>query len=112
MSSKTLDDPRDVSLEQKFSLPNSWRAETSDLSTTGMFFAGLIMITRNRFLAWPSLLFGINGLINSHPLRQSEGSGSPMSNISLCLMALVASYIPMFMVSKDFGSTNTFPSSS
>ena len=62
------------------------------LGTSGMFLSGLIMVTRNRFvlfflptdfigftpnfrfIAWPALLFGINQLVNAHPLRSKEGS--------------------------------------
>ena len=64
------DDPRDASLEVPFSLPKNWYKESNgpsrvprsimislildilvhleSLSTSGMFFSGLIMVTRNR----------------------------------------------------------------
>ncbi|KAJ6591105.1 hypothetical protein DFH09DRAFT_879053, partial [Mycena vulgaris] len=93
------DDPRDASLETKFSLPATWYRESFDgLSTSGMFLSGLIMVTRNRFLAWPSVLFGISSTINVHPLRSKEGSGT-LSSLLLCIMALLASYMPLFMIS-------------
>ncbi|KAK1231877.1 hypothetical protein PQX77_004992 [Marasmius sp. AFHP31] len=111
MSSKLADDPRDASLETKFTLPSNWYGDTTDLSTTGMLFSGLIMITRNRFLAWPAVLFGLNGFFNQHPLRAKEGGGSQLQNLSLCVMALVASYIPLFMVTKNPALFNTPPAS-
>ncbi|KAL0570020.1 hypothetical protein V5O48_011939 [Marasmius crinis-equi] len=80
-SSKVTDDPRDASLETPFTLPSAWRGESYDLSTTGMMFSGLIMITRNRFLAWPAVMFGLNGLFNQHPLRNKEGGGSQLQNL-------------------------------
>ncbi|KIK04455.1 hypothetical protein K443DRAFT_416750 [Laccaria amethystina LaAM-08-1] len=95
------DDPRDASLEVPFSLPKNWYKESNEaLSTSGMFFSGLIMVTRNRYLAWPAVLFGINSLINQHPLRAKEGSGGGWSNLLLCVSALVASYIPVFIITK------------
>ncbi|KAF8921174.1 hypothetical protein BDZ89DRAFT_1004871, partial [Hymenopellis radicata] len=92
-------DPRDASLETKFTLPPIWYRETNDgLGTSGMFLSGLIMVTRNRYLAWPSVLFGISTLINQHPLRAKEGSSGAFSNLLLCASALVASYLPMFII--------------
>ncbi|KAJ2925296.1 hypothetical protein H1R20_g11754, partial [Candolleomyces eurysporus] len=71
--SSSKDDPRDASLEVAYSLPKAWYLESTDgLATSGMFLAGLIMVTRNRFLAWPATLVGINTLVNQHPLRQKE----------------------------------------
>ncbi|KAJ7094012.1 hypothetical protein B0H15DRAFT_760690, partial [Mycena belliarum] len=95
------DDPRDASLEVKVTLPETWYRESFDgLSTSGMFLSGLIMVTRNRFLAWPSVLFGISSAINVHPLRAKDGGvGSSLSSLLLCIMALLASYVPMLMVS-------------
>ncbi|KAF8208291.1 hypothetical protein K438DRAFT_1488932, partial [Mycena galopus ATCC 62051] len=96
------DDPRDASLETKFSLPPSWYSENFDgLSTSGMFLSGLIMVTRNRFLAWPSVLFGISSAVNVHPLRAKDGGSGAgsLSSLLLCIGALVASYLPLFMIS-------------
>ncbi|TEB11424.1 hypothetical protein FA13DRAFT_1795344 [Coprinellus micaceus] len=95
------DDPRSASLEEPYALPRSWFLETGDgLATSGMFLGGLIMVTRNRFLAWPSVVFGINSLINQHPLRQKE-SAAGWSNTGLCIVALFASYFPYFVVTKN-----------
>ncbi|KAJ7481609.1 hypothetical protein FB451DRAFT_997527, partial [Mycena latifolia] len=95
------DDPRDASLEVKVTLPETWYRESFDgLSTSGMFLSGLIMVTRNRFLAWPSVLFGVSSTINMHPLRAKDGStAGSLSSLLLCIMALLASYLPLFMVS-------------
>ncbi|PPQ92537.1 hypothetical protein CVT25_010370 [Psilocybe cyanescens] len=94
------DDPRDASLETSYTTPKTWFRESSDgLSTSGMFLSGLIMVTRNRYLAWPSVLFGISTTLNAHPLRSKEGS-SGWSNLALCVSALVASYIPVFIITK------------
>ncbi|KAF9255855.1 hypothetical protein L218DRAFT_883157 [Marasmius fiardii PR-910] len=109
--SKITDDPRDASLEVKFSVPNTWHEDTTDLSSTGMMFSGLIMVTRNRYLAWPAVALSLNGWINKHPLRSKDGGGASLSNVSLCIMALVASYLPMFMVTKNPAAFNTAPSS-
>ncbi|KAJ7216614.1 hypothetical protein GGX14DRAFT_358699 [Mycena pura] len=107
--SKTLDDPRDASLETKFCLPAAWYREDFGY-TAGMFLSGLIMVTRNRFLAWPSVLFGVTSSINVHPLRAKEGSSG--ANLALCVMALIASYMPLFMISKGPNTTSTpLPSS-
>nr|GAT44774.1 predicted protein [Mycena chlorophos] len=98
--SKSGDDPRNAALEVKFSFPNTWAQEAPDLlSTSGMFLSGLIMVTRNRFLAWPSLVFGINSSINAHPMRVKDGGSGSLPNLALSFTALVATYIPLFMVS-------------
>jgi len=46
------------------------------MSLSGMFFAGLIMITKNRYLAWPAVVLSIMSVINQHPLRQKEVTGA------------------------------------
>ncbi|KIK59847.1 hypothetical protein GYMLUDRAFT_44316 [Collybiopsis luxurians FD-317 M1] len=56
------------------------------------------MVTRNRFLAWPGILFAINATINQHALRAKEGSSGPLGNLALSVMALIASYIPLFVI--------------
>ncbi|KAE9400882.1 hypothetical protein BT96DRAFT_1095790 [Gymnopus androsaceus JB14] len=106
------DDPRDSSLETKFTFPNTWYKDDSDpLSTSGMFFSGLIMVTRNRFLAWPGVLFAINATINQHALRAKDGSTGPLGNLSLSIMALLASYIPLVTVSAGAAASAATTSS-
>ncbi|KAF8741047.1 hypothetical protein AX14_005952 [Amanita brunnescens Koide BX004] len=78
---KTQEDPRDATLEVKFTLPNTWYRDNDVLGSSTMFFAGLILVTRNRFLAWPAVIFAINGLINHHPLRSKDGQGGGWNNI-------------------------------
>ncbi|KAI0267432.1 hypothetical protein BC834DRAFT_871263 [Gloeopeniophorella convolvens] len=93
------DDPRDASLETKISLPQSWQGQgdVDGLATSGMFLAGLIMVTRNRILAWPSLLLGASAWINQHPLRTKEGGTPPIGNLMFAFFALIASYLPLFL---------------
>ncbi|KAI9513440.1 hypothetical protein F5148DRAFT_1155753 [Russula earlei] len=86
-----------------------------------MFLAGLIMVTRNRILAWPSLLLGLSAWINQHPLRTKEGGTPPIGNLMhvfstprvtlavlnpffllphpnrLALTAVIAAYLPLFV---------------
>lgn len=101
-----MDDPRNSALETPFVLPKTWHPEPSDgAKSSGMFLSGLIMVTRNRFLAWPSLMFGLNTMINDHPLR-SDNNSLGWSNIAVCFCVLIASYIPVFVVSK---TTTTAP---
>ncbi|VDC02957.1 unnamed protein product [Peniophora sp. CBMAI 1063] len=91
-------DPRDPSREVKRTPPQSWQGESPDaLGTSGMFLAGLIMVTRNRYLSWPSFFFGISAYINYHPLRTKEGGQPPLANLALAFAAVVASYLPMFL---------------
>ncbi|THH28984.1 hypothetical protein EUX98_g5200 [Antrodiella citrinella] len=115
MSAIAGDDPRDVSCETKLSFPESWQVEGSDgLSAGVLFTSGLIMVSRNsRFLAWPALLLSINSIINQHPLRTKEGGNSPISTTILAVCALVASYVPLLMITPGPKQTQTplFPSS-
>ncbi|KAF8270036.1 hypothetical protein EI94DRAFT_1572498 [Lactarius quietus] len=94
-----MSDPRNSSLESKFTVPQSWRVQNNvdGLSTSGMFLAGLIMVTRNRYLAWPSLLLGASAWVNQHPLRTKEGGTPPIGNLMLAFFALVASYLPLIL---------------
>ncbi|KAH9854583.1 hypothetical protein C2E23DRAFT_817085 [Lenzites betulinus] len=102
------DDPRDPSAEAKVTLPEKWQVDSLDaLSSSMMFVSGLIMVTRNRFLAWPSLLLSINSVINQHPLRSKEGGQSNISVIMIGVAALVASYLPLILIGPA-----TAPSSS
>ncbi|KAF7329820.1 hypothetical protein MKEN_00245400 [Mycena kentingensis (nom. inval.)] len=99
-------DPRQETLEAKFAFPNTWSKDSFDgWSTSGMFLSGLIMVTRNRFLAWPSVVVGIASSINSHPMRAKEGTMA-LPNLALCVMALIASYLPLVMVSNASKSTS------
>ncbi|KAG7447930.1 uncharacterized protein BT62DRAFT_1003716 [Guyanagaster necrorhizus] len=93
----TKDDPRDAALATKFTLPPTWYRESEGLGSSGMFLSGLIMVTRNRYLAWPSVLFGLNQYFNQHPMRAKEGTGG-LSNLLLCISALFASYMPLFVI--------------
>ncbi|KAI0028062.1 hypothetical protein K488DRAFT_59653 [Vararia minispora EC-137] len=91
------DDPRDVSRAVKRTPPAIWTQESADaMGTSGMFLAGMIMVTRNRYLAWPSLMFGVSSYINYHPLRTKEGQ-PPIANLLLSFAALIASYVPLFL---------------
>ncbi|PPQ71798.1 hypothetical protein CVT24_006149 [Panaeolus cyanescens] len=86
--SAAKDDPRDASLEAPYAMPKTWYRDTSDgLGASGMFLSGLIMVTRNRYLAWPAVILGFNNWINAHPIRAKEGGSSGLSN--------VVSYNPM-----------------
>ncbi|OCH94575.1 hypothetical protein OBBRIDRAFT_747225 [Obba rivulosa] len=96
---QSKDDPRDPSAEAKFTLPETWQVDSPDaLSASVMFISGMIMVSRNRYLAWPSLLLSVNSVINQHPLRTKEGGNSPTSTLMLAVCALIASYIPLFMI--------------
>ncbi|OBZ76141.1 hypothetical protein A0H81_03234 [Grifola frondosa] len=124
MSSTTVaagDDPRDASAEAPLTFPDSWQVESPVRSTftilplaltntraladafssSVMFASGLIMVTRNRYLSWPSLLLSINSVINQHPLRAKEGGQSPASTIVLAVAAVVASYLPLVLLGPD-----------
>ncbi|KZT22305.1 hypothetical protein NEOLEDRAFT_1119873 [Neolentinus lepideus HHB14362 ss-1] len=96
------EDPRDPSLERRLSFPRAWIADASDgASASGMFLSGLIMVTKNRYLAWPNLLFAINSAINRHPLRTKDSANPPFSSLMLAVFALFASYFPLFIITPS-----------
>ncbi|EKM78433.1 hypothetical protein AGABI1DRAFT_114715 [Agaricus bisporus var. burnettii JB137-S8] len=101
--SNIKDDPRDSSLEVPLTFPKTWYQEAESFSSSGMLISGFIMVTRNRFLAWPALAFSLNSMFNTHPARQKGESGT-WSNAMLCASALVASYVPMLIVTKTQGT--------
>ncbi|KAH0831153.1 hypothetical protein J3R83DRAFT_13727, partial [Lanmaoa asiatica] len=96
-SNNTLNDPRDASRETRLTLPKSWKAESVDaMGSMGMFFAGMVMVTRNRYVAWPVLILAINGVMNQHPLRAKEGGSTPWATLMMALFGLVISHAPLF----------------
>ncbi|KAJ7628559.1 hypothetical protein FB45DRAFT_918623 [Roridomyces roridus] len=106
--SKQVDDPRDASLETRYTKAPTWVGQDFEgLNTSAMFLSGLIMVTRNRYLAWPSLILGISSMINMHPLRAREGSTGSFSSLILSIGALIASYLPMLMVQNVSSATTT-----
>ncbi|TFK31960.1 hypothetical protein BDQ12DRAFT_617950, partial [Crucibulum laeve] len=52
------------------------------------------------FLAWPAIIFSINSVVNQHPLGQKEAEGR-RSNLMLCVSALFASFIPIFVIIRS-----------
>jgi len=108
MSAIPGDDPRDTASETKLTFPETWQLEGSDgLSAGVMFASGLIMVSRNRYLAWPSLALSMSSVINQHPLRTKEGGNSPISTLILAVCALIASYLPLVMVGPAQRQTQT-----
>ncbi|KAI9463979.1 hypothetical protein BJY52DRAFT_879636 [Lactarius psammicola] len=105
------EDPRNSSLESRFTLPQSWKGQDNldGLATSGMFLAGLIMVTRNRILAWPSLLLGASAWINQHPLRTKEGGTPPIGNLMLAFFALVSAYLPLFVKTGSAAAAKQVP---
>ncbi|KAL5514853.1 hypothetical protein ACEPAG_2169 [Sanghuangporus baumii] len=96
----SANDPRDPSLEAKLSLPNTWRTSSTDgFSMSSMLLAGAVMVTRNRFLAWPALLLGISGFFNAHPLRSKE-SGPAWQSLISGISAIILSYLPMILIAR------------
>ncbi|EMD36991.1 hypothetical protein CERSUDRAFT_84008 [Gelatoporia subvermispora B] len=101
-STHSKDDPRDPAGEAKFTLPETWQVDSPDaLSASIMFISGMVMVSRNRYLAWPALLASINSVINQHPLRTKDGGNSPTSTLMLAVCALISSYIPLFMMQRS-----------
>lgn len=84
------------------SFPEKWRSDSIDgLSGLVLFLSGAVMVTRNRYLAWPNLLLTLNSLFNQHPLRTKEGSNNPGSALMICVSALIASYLPLLTVQQS-----------
>ncbi|KAH7931343.1 hypothetical protein BV22DRAFT_998542 [Leucogyrophana mollusca] len=95
MSSTT--DPRDSSLETKLTLPKTWHAEAPDaMGSMGMFLAGMVLVTRNRYMAWPVLVLAIGGVTNAHPVRTKEGGSTPWATLAMAAFALIISHAPLF----------------
>jgi len=92
-------DPRDSSLEIKVCFPKKWSRESNDaLSASAMFLSGLILVTRNRYLAWPALMLSICGVVTQHPLRTREGAIGVWSGVMLSISAVFAAYLPFFLL--------------
>ncbi|KAI0689295.1 hypothetical protein BC835DRAFT_1369581 [Cytidiella melzeri] len=93
------DDPRDVSAETKMTLPEVWTTDSVDaLSTSALFLSGLIMVTRNRWLAWPNLALSLNTLFNQHPLRTKGDTAGAGTSRMVAVSALIACYLPLVMI--------------
>ncbi|KAH9921809.1 uncharacterized protein B0H18DRAFT_1020299 [Fomitopsis serialis] len=98
-SLRPADDPRDASAEVALTFPESWQTDSVDgFSATTLFATGLIMVTRNRYLAWPALVLSFNSMINQHPLRTKDGGTSPITSVLVAFSALVTAYLPLVTV--------------
>ncbi|KIY52704.1 hypothetical protein FISHEDRAFT_55691 [Fistulina hepatica ATCC 64428] len=86
--SSTRDDPRDASKETPFKLPSTWYREEDTIGSTGMLLSGVIIMTRNRYMAWAALFFALSQWTNHHPMRAKEGGG-PVASLMLTLSALI-----------------------
>ncbi|KAH8112378.1 hypothetical protein DFH11DRAFT_1728569 [Phellopilus nigrolimitatus] len=126
-----IDDPRATHLEARLTLPKTWttggageslslssprsltdraltRAPADGFSASSMLLAGVVMVTHNRFLAWPALLIGISAFFNQHPLRTKDG-GSSWQGLISGISALVMSYMPMVLVARPAGAPEQAP---
>ncbi|KAI0342629.1 hypothetical protein BDW22DRAFT_1296492, partial [Trametopsis cervina] len=97
------DDPRDASAETQMTLPVSWTTDSAGvliMNTLGiaLFLSGLIMVTRNRWLAWPNLILSLNSLFNQHPLRTKATYYSNLQSYRVAFSALIACYLPLLMI--------------
>ncbi|GJJ14696.1 hypothetical protein Clacol_008963 [Clathrus columnatus] len=90
-------DPRDPSLEVPLTLPKSWTKDNEGLAALSMLLSGGVMVTRNRYFAWPALIFALSGYINTRPLRTKEG-GQGLSGIAFALAAMLAAYLPYLIL--------------
>ncbi|KAJ8585351.1 hypothetical protein M405DRAFT_825253 [Rhizopogon salebrosus TDB-379] len=89
--------PQDAARETKLSLPNTWHAESADaMGSMGMFLAGLVLVSRNRYLAWPVALLALSSVMNQHPLRTKEGGSTPWATLMTAVLALIVSHAAMF----------------
>jgi hypothetical protein len=61
-----------------------------------MFLSGLIMVTKNRYLAWFNLMYGLSAYINQHPMRAKEPSSGGAGGLGMAFMALALAYLPVF----------------
>ncbi|KZT08192.1 uncharacterized protein LAESUDRAFT_80377 [Laetiporus sulphureus 93-53] len=109
MSTSTAgDDPRDPTAEVPLTFPETWQTDSVDsFNATIMFATGLIMVTRNRFLAWPAVILSFNSMINQHPLRTKEGGASPITSLLVAFSALLTCYLPMVLIGPGKRETQT-----
>ncbi|KAI6145033.1 hypothetical protein BKA82DRAFT_4169587 [Pisolithus tinctorius] len=89
-------DAKDPSREVNLILPRSWRVESTDaFGSVGMFLAGVVMVTKNRYLVWPVLVLSISGVMNQRPMRYKDSGNSPWTNLTMAIFALIISHLPM-----------------
>ncbi|EJD51833.1 hypothetical protein AURDEDRAFT_158678 [Auricularia subglabra TFB-10046 SS5] len=94
------DDPRDASLETRLSAPRSWIMGSDAMSSLTMLVCGMVMVTRNRYLAWPAVIVSLAGVVNQQPLRTKDG-GSAWNSFFFSLSALLVTYMPMFLIAPS-----------
>ncbi|KZT43435.1 hypothetical protein SISSUDRAFT_1057827 [Sistotremastrum suecicum HHB10207 ss-3] len=96
-----LDDPRDASLEVPLSPPRSWKtSEDSGTGGSAMFLSAAVMVTRNRYLAWPALFMALSNHFNQQPMRSKDNNNTLIS-IMVSFFALLTSYLATFVVPPD-----------
>ncbi|KZV96049.1 hypothetical protein EXIGLDRAFT_765733 [Exidia glandulosa HHB12029] len=90
-------DPRDASLEVPLSTPRTWTMGTDAFGAMTMLMSGMVMVTRNRYLAWPALLVTLVALVNQQPLRTKDG-GSALNSVLFAISGLIVTYLPQFII--------------
>ncbi|KAG0703531.1 hypothetical protein DFH29DRAFT_435627 [Suillus ampliporus] len=101
----STDSPRDTTRETKLSLPKTWYAESADaIGSMGMFLAGLVLVSRNRYLAWPVALLALSSFMNQHPLRTKESGSTPWTALMTAMFALIVSHAAMFTFTDTTGA--------
>ncbi|KAL7408878.1 hypothetical protein BDY24DRAFT_259520 [Mrakia frigida] len=117
-------DPRSSAVQVPFHMLRGdlfWTPRADPIATAAMISAGGALVSKNRILAWPSLLIAIFSFVNSKPLRTSDstvGAGGLQglglsisveggSTRSFALLSLLSVYVPTFMILPDLASKIT-----
>ncbi|KAF8583445.1 hypothetical protein K439DRAFT_1348499 [Ramaria rubella] len=101
-------DPRDRTLEVPLTMPKAWGKDAEGLSAISMLLSGGVMVTRNRYLAWPGILVAVAGYINGRPLRQKDG-GQGLSGILFAMAAMLSAYLPLLFLPPLQGNQVPLP---
>ncbi|ROT41724.1 hypothetical protein SODALDRAFT_322801 [Sodiomyces alkalinus F11] len=85
--------------------------ETPEFSSTiSSTLPMAVMLTRNRFIGWASVVYSIQTWLGESEEQKKTGSTPGIFNVSMSFLALLVTYIPLFFPGKpNLGATGTGP---
>ncbi|KAH7106838.1 hypothetical protein BKA62DRAFT_765414 [Auriculariales sp. MPI-PUGE-AT-0066] len=104
------EDPRDSSAEVKLSLPRGWSKDSEGYGSMAFTLSSMVMVTRNKFLAWPAVFLDAYTVINQRPLRSkdSNSTSSTLSMMGFAFVGILLTYMPAFIIQSSTQQTNLF----
>ncbi|OAA53627.1 putative protein family UPF0139 [Niveomyces insectorum RCEF 264] len=90
-------DPRRLNLVVPYQEPAPSKDAADVASSMSSIMPMAAMITRNRFVGWGSVIFSIMSWLGESEESRKNGSTPGYFSVGMSFMALVVTYLPMFL---------------